>query len=110
MHTNAPLSPMKEGARVPHCYGSYAPSTYGSYGPRKANPSTAGARRGWPGRESASLDPPTHPLISAHAVLMLQFGGQPPHYYDTLDPRTPRIGLYPIVTLQYSSTTLYQAY
>jgi hypothetical protein len=43
MHRNAPLSPMEEGARVPHSYGSYAPSTYGSYGPRKANPSTA-----WP--------------------------------------------------------------
>jgi hypothetical protein len=41
MHKNAPLSPMKEGARVHHSYGSYAPSTYGSYEPRRANPSTA---------------------------------------------------------------------
>jgi hypothetical protein len=41
MHRNAPLSPMKEGARVHHSYGSYAPSTYGSYEPRRANPSTA---------------------------------------------------------------------
>ena len=40
MHRNAPLSPMKEGARVHYSYGSYAPSTYGSYGPRKANLST----------------------------------------------------------------------
>jgi hypothetical protein len=41
MHRNAPLSPMKEGARVHHSYGSYAPSSYGSYEPRRANPSTA---------------------------------------------------------------------
>jgi hypothetical protein len=41
MHRNAPLVPMKEGARVHHSYGSYAPSTYGSYEPRRANPSTA---------------------------------------------------------------------
>jgi hypothetical protein len=41
MHRNAPLSPMEEGARVHHSYGSYAPSTYGSYEPRRANPSTA---------------------------------------------------------------------
>jgi hypothetical protein len=34
------ISPMKEGARVHHSYGSYAPSTYGSYEPRRANPST----------------------------------------------------------------------
>ena len=40
MHRNAPLSPMKEGARVHYSYGSYAPSTYGSYEPRRANPST----------------------------------------------------------------------
>jgi hypothetical protein len=39
-HRNAPLSPMEEGARVHHSYGSYAPSAYGSYGPRNANPST----------------------------------------------------------------------
>jgi hypothetical protein len=44
MHRNAPLSPMKEGARVHHSYGSYAPSTYGSYEPRRANPSTAVVR------------------------------------------------------------------
>jgi hypothetical protein len=31
MHRNAPLSPMEEGARVHHSYGSYAPSAYGSY-------------------------------------------------------------------------------
>jgi hypothetical protein len=30
VHRNAPLSPMKEGARVHHSYGFYAPSTYGS--------------------------------------------------------------------------------
>jgi hypothetical protein len=29
MHRNAPLSPLEEGARVHHSYGSYAPSTYG---------------------------------------------------------------------------------
>ena len=40
MHRNAPLSHMKEGARVHHFYGSYALSTYGSYEPRRANPST----------------------------------------------------------------------
>jgi hypothetical protein len=40
MDWNAPLSPMKEGARVHRSYGSYAPSTYGSYEPRRANPST----------------------------------------------------------------------
>jgi hypothetical protein len=43
-HRNAPLSPMKEGARVHHSYGSYAPSSYGSYDARKANPSTAQVR------------------------------------------------------------------
>jgi hypothetical protein len=41
MRRNAPLPPMKEGARVHHSYGSYAPSTYGSYEPRRPNPSTA---------------------------------------------------------------------
>jgi hypothetical protein len=41
MHRNAPLSPMKEGARVHHSYGSYAPSAHGSYEHRNANPSTA---------------------------------------------------------------------
>jgi hypothetical protein len=40
MHRNAPQSPMEEGARVHHSYGSYAPSTYGSYEPRRENPST----------------------------------------------------------------------
>jgi hypothetical protein len=40
MHRNAPLSLMKEGARVHHFYGSDATSTYGSYEPRRANPST----------------------------------------------------------------------
>ena len=45
LHRNAPLSPMKEGARVHHSYGSYAPSTYGSYGPREANPSTLNTAR-----------------------------------------------------------------
>ena len=44
VHRDAPLSPMKEGARVHHSYGSYAPSTDGSSGPRKATPSTGG---GW---------------------------------------------------------------
>jgi hypothetical protein len=45
MHRNAPLSPMREGARVHHSYGSYAFSIYGSYAPRRANPSTAWPRR-----------------------------------------------------------------
>jgi hypothetical protein len=49
MHRNAPLSPMKEGARVHHSYGSYAPSTYGSYEPRRAHPSTAAGRSSAPG-------------------------------------------------------------
>jgi hypothetical protein len=54
---HAPLSPMKEGARVRHSYGSYAPSTYGSYGPRRANPSTdsvgrRGQRRADRGRDA----------------------------------------------------------
>jgi hypothetical protein len=43
MHWNAPLSPMKEGARAHRSYGSYAPSTYGSYEPLRENPSTAQA-------------------------------------------------------------------
>ncbi len=30
MHRNTALSPMEEGARVHHSYGSYAPSSYGS--------------------------------------------------------------------------------
>jgi hypothetical protein len=41
MHRDAPLSPMAEGARVHHSYGSYAPPTYGFCEPRRANPSTA---------------------------------------------------------------------
>jgi hypothetical protein len=53
MHRNAPLSLMKEGARVHHSYGSYAPSTYGSYEPRRENPSTA--------REPRALDPDLGP-------------------------------------------------
>jgi hypothetical protein len=68
LHRNAPLSPMKEGARVHHSYGSYAPSTYGSYEARRANPSTVwkGKREwrltapGWPGQ----LNPSNMLLIS----------------------------------------------
>jgi hypothetical protein len=60
VHRSGGVSPMEEGARVHHSYGSYAPLSYGSYEPRRANPSTDS--RGGMGLQFSS------PVISSTGV------------------------------------------